>query len=467
MRVLLIRPPRIKKAITIGEFMFSEPIGLEMVYQVIHQDHDVEIFDMMVDQTTLETKLKVYKPDVIAVTSLCIDVFKVLHICQEAKRINPNILTAVGGTQTYLNPQAFMEASVDFIFKFSTRDNIQSFYKSLSTNKSIAIDGILTKEKSYSETFENQVNEYIVPNRKSTSSYRSFYSYFGYKPVAIMGLAQGCDKQCRFCLRWRIEGGNEKVFDTDLIEEDLLNIEEDTIMIFDNDMISSSEKIHMLCDLLEKNNLKKRFIGYGSVKAVMDNKEAIKRFKKNGLVALLVGYESFSEIEMEYYQKKSKVSDNLDAAAFLKEQGIDVWASFMAHPKWDKADFKAFRKYVKALKPQVGSLSPLTPFPNLPLYEEYKDRIIYNIEDYEKWSFGQVMIRPYNMTLRQYYFELLKTNLYVNIFVNNMHDLIKKFGMSSIIRLTLGSIKTFNKYVKLMLQADKMEASAREKALNQ
>ncbi len=100
MRVLLIRPPRIKKAITIGEFMFSEPIGLEMVYQVIYQDHDVEIFDMMVDQTSLETKLNQYKPDVIAVTSLCIDVFKVLHICQEAKRINPNILTAVGGTQT-------------------------------------------------------------------------------------------------------------------------------------------------------------------------------------------------------------------------------------------------------------------------------------------------------------------------------------------------------------------------------
>ncbi len=82
-------------------------------------------------------------------------------------------------------------------------------------------------------------------------------------------------------------------------------------------------------------------------------------------------------------------------------------------------------------------------------------------------EFGQVMIRPYNMTLKQYYFELLKTNLYVNIFVNNMHDLIQKFGVSSIIRLTIGSIKTFNKYVKLMLEADKMEAIAREKALNQ
>jgi hypothetical protein len=32
MRVLLLRPPRIKQAVTIGEFMFCEPLGLEIVY---------------------------------------------------------------------------------------------------------------------------------------------------------------------------------------------------------------------------------------------------------------------------------------------------------------------------------------------------------------------------------------------------------------------------------------------------
>jgi len=31
MKILLVRPPRIKQAVTLGELMFCEPIGLEIV----------------------------------------------------------------------------------------------------------------------------------------------------------------------------------------------------------------------------------------------------------------------------------------------------------------------------------------------------------------------------------------------------------------------------------------------------
>ena len=34
MKILLVRPPRIKQAITVSNFMFSEPLGLEMIYGV-------------------------------------------------------------------------------------------------------------------------------------------------------------------------------------------------------------------------------------------------------------------------------------------------------------------------------------------------------------------------------------------------------------------------------------------------
>lgn len=35
MKILLVRPGRRKQAITLGEFMFSEPIGLECVYTLL------------------------------------------------------------------------------------------------------------------------------------------------------------------------------------------------------------------------------------------------------------------------------------------------------------------------------------------------------------------------------------------------------------------------------------------------
>jgi len=37
MTILLVRPPRIKQAITLSNFMFSEPIGLEMIYGALKE----------------------------------------------------------------------------------------------------------------------------------------------------------------------------------------------------------------------------------------------------------------------------------------------------------------------------------------------------------------------------------------------------------------------------------------------
>jgi hypothetical protein len=105
MRILLVRPPRIKQAITLSDFMFSEPLGLEMIYGTLKEDHEVEIFDMMIEQKSLSVKINEFMPHVVGITSLCIDVFKVLDLCREAKEMSPAIITAVGGTQAYLDPE--------------------------------------------------------------------------------------------------------------------------------------------------------------------------------------------------------------------------------------------------------------------------------------------------------------------------------------------------------------------------
>jgi len=44
MKILLVRPSRIKQAITLSDFMFSEPIGLEMIYGALNDYYEVEIF---------------------------------------------------------------------------------------------------------------------------------------------------------------------------------------------------------------------------------------------------------------------------------------------------------------------------------------------------------------------------------------------------------------------------------------
>jgi radical SAM superfamily enzyme YgiQ (UPF0313 family) len=447
MNILLVRPPRIKQAITLSSFMFAEPIGLEMIFEVLYKNHNVEIFDMMIENTSLTEKLIQFKADMVGITSLCIDVKMVLDLCEETKKVDNKILIMVGGTQAFLNPQSFISESVDYIFKYTNTANVIAV-----TKGEMNIPGILQKSEGFVDTKIPGRNEYMIPNRESTNKYRDQYSYFGYRPAAIIEYGIGCEKACDFCLRWRIEGFKEELIDRELFIKDILSIKEETIMLFDNDFFASREKLESFIEIIKKYDLKKNFIVYGSVEGTLLYKDLIAEFKELGLKAVLIGYETFNDDELVNYNKNTLSTDNVKASEILKELQIDVWASFMAHPDWTKEDFKSFRTHIKKLRPQISSINPLTPFPNLPMYNEYKDRLLYDVDDFEKWSFGQVIIRPLHMSLRSYYFELLKAYIDINLFINNSTEMIHKYGFKNIVRIVWGSLGASFKYIKLMIK---------------
>ena len=155
---------------------------------------------------------------------------------------------------------------------------------------------------------------------------------------------------------------------------------------------------------------------------------------------------------MKDYHKKATATQNLEAAKLLRELGIDVWASFMAHPDWTRNDFRLFRRYIKRLDAAISSISPLTPFPGIPINEAFKDRLLFADDDYERWSFGQVVVQPLNMSLRAYYWELMKCYLYINLFRNKSTEMIRKYGFKSMLRIFAGSIRLTRRYIALIIQ---------------
>jgi len=454
MKILLVRTPRIKQAVTLGELMFCEPIGLEIVYAVLKDRYELRILDLMVEEDKLEEECRSFRPDIVGITSLCIDVNAVKHIARKVKEIDPKVVTVVGGTQAYFNPDSFFCDSIDHVMKYTTRQNLNQLYDTLAAKQAVPlIDGVYSRNNEFKSTETFGRNEYIVPDRSSTEKYRKHYSYLGYKPCAIMQTSLGCSKSCDFCLRWRLEGKAEQDIDLEVIMEQIKEIQEPSIMIYDNDFLNNKDRLEALCELLEQNNIQKNFICYASVKSIVSHPETIRRAAKNGLQAVLVGYETFNQRELEDYRKKSTVEDSFKASAILKEIGIDCWASYMLHPDWDAKDFKSFRRFIRKLKPEISTFSPLTPFPNLPMYEQYKDRLLFDVEAYEQWSFGKVSIKPSRISLRRYYYEMVKTILFVNLYMNSTTYMIKRFGFSTVFRVFRGSIKVLPVYLKLMMES--------------
>ena len=453
MRVLLVRPGRRKQAITLGEFMFAEPIGLECVYSVLKDTCQVKILDLMIEGQDFTKELQDFQPEVVGFTSYCIDVLAVLELAETAKKINPRLITLVGGTQALLAPESFYNDYVDYIFEYTTKENLLEFFDSLSRGEEIPpIAGVRSRRDNYPGTGTKGLNEYIIPDRSSTAGFRRHYSYFGYKPCAIMQTSMGCSTHCKFCLRWKIEGPVEQDRPLTEVIDQIAGIEEPSIMFYDNNFLYNPGRLQEFCQAIETRGIRKNFICYGSARSIAAQPELMQRLGKIGLRAVLVGYESFRDEDLASYHKPSTVAVNLEAARILKAAGIDCWASFILHPDWSTKDFREFRRCLKQLRPEISSLSPMTPFPAGLLYRQYQDRLLFPKEAYDQWSFSVVSIRPSQMSLRRYYLEVMQTNLYVNLCLNNSTYLVRKFGWRTMVRLLKGSLKFGWTYTKLMLK---------------
>lgn len=461
MKILLIRPWVNKKITTVKNFLFGEPLGIECVSTILkEQGNEVLLADFMVEQNAkVSTYLESFKPDIVGITSQCTDVENVLEIAKQVKSFDQNITVIVGGVQAMVYPNSFFNENVDHIFKSTTRANYKALIDHIKRKDKLldAIDGIYSKSLGYKNDKEFCYNEYVVPDTKSTQRYRKQYRYVGFQPCAVIQTSFGCRNRCRFCVRWKLEGPVLREIDINEIVEQINSLDEDYIMICDNDFLITEQRLIQFCDLLEAKNIRKKYICYGSVNSILEKEYLFERLAKNGLVAVIVGYESFDNTQLQKYNKSATTDENLIATEILRKNKIAAWGSFILHPDWDKSDFKKLNKYKKMLKPELLTFSPLNPHPLTPLFNEYKDRLLYDEEDYDKWNFGDVLIMPSKMSLKAYYWEVLKFTFGVNLNLHSVKYTLKTFPIGNTMRMLFGFNTLISVYIKNFLNAGKRE----------
>lgn len=455
MKILLIRPWVNRNITTVKNFLFGEPLGIECVSTLAKElGHEVLLVDFMVEtKAKLESYLNEFKPDVVGVTSQCTDVDNVLKIAEDTKNYNKNIVVLVGGVQATCFPDSFFCESVDYIFKSTTRD----IFKKLMTeieNKAHPqlIEGVYSKALGFINDGHFCFNEYIVPDRSSTRKYRHKYQYTGFKPCAVVQTAYGCRNKCTFCVRWKLEGAQLREVDITEIVNQIASLDEPYIIVCDNDFLINENRLLEFCELLEARDIKKKYICYGSVNSILEKPYILEKLKKNGLMAVIVGYEAFDDNRLAQWNKAATVDENLTATEILHKNSIAAWGSFIIHPDWDKTDFKKLIKYINILKPELITFSPLVPHPLTPLYEEYKDRLIYPKEEYDKWNFGDVLIKPSKMSLKAYYWAVLKLAVRVNMNFHALRYIRKNIPLKNSIKMTLGFKSLLGVYVKNILR---------------
>ncbi len=486
LRILLLRPRPPKETIGLQHVMICEPLELEyLVGNIDKTKASVKIIDMILEKKPIEFFINKYKPHIVGMTAYITHVGAVKEMARKIKCLSNKTITVVGGVHAEVVPEDFTSKYIDYIIcsnpvetfnkiidrvraGVDTKEVDETYIKSNDHQPRLAsccrdtkeagetyiksndhqaylasrcgdakeIDGIYVKGKKHIRSSSYNI---LPPDRSSVKKYRKKYYYMFHNPCALIKTSLGCPYTCSFCFCKEITGGKYFARKIDEVMKELKSIKEREIYIVDDDFLFNEDRLNLFCDELERRNIHKRFLVYGRADFIASHEKVIGRLSRHGLSAVIVGVESVREKDLKDFNKRSSLENNEKAIRILQKYGIELYATMILQPDFTKKDFKQIEDYIIGMNVSFVNLQPLTPLPGTEIYDDYKDKILVSRKDYAMWDLAHIVLEPEHMSIRQYYYQIIKTYARIVLRPNNIIKMLKKYGIKEVAKMWWGS----------------------------
>jgi radical SAM domain protein len=418
--------------------MICEPLELEyLVGNIDKTKASVKIIDMILEKKPIEFFINKYKPHIVGMTAYITHVGAVKEMARKIKCLSNQTITVVGGVHAEVVPEDFISKYIDCII---CSNPVETFNKIIDRVRAGVdtkeIEGTYVKGKKHIRTSSYNI---LPPDRGSVKKYRKKYYYMFHNPCALIKTSLGCPYTCSFCFCKEITGGKYFARKIDEVMEELESIKEREIYIVDDDFLFNENRLNLFCDELERRNIHKRFLVYGRADFIASHEKVIGRLSRHGLSAVIVGVESVREKDLKDFNKRSSLENNEKAIRILQKYGIELYATMILQPDFTKKDFRQIEDYIIGLNVSFVNLQPLTPLPGTEIYDDYKDKILVSRKDYAMWDLAHIVLEPKYMSIRQYYYQIIKTYARIVLRPDNIIKMLKKYGIKEVAKMWWGS----------------------------
>jgi radical SAM superfamily enzyme YgiQ (UPF0313 family) len=189
--------------------------------------------------------------------------------------------------------------------------------------------------------------------------------------------------------------------------QELEQIEQKEIYIVDDDFLADKRWLLEFISEIKKRKIDKHFLVYGRADFIAQNPDVMHELALIGLKTVIVGFESFSNKELDAYNKNTSVEMYAETMKVLHQEKIDCFATIIIPPEWDKPDFRNMIRVVKSLGIHFVNLQPLTPLPKTGISFP-ENQIIIDRTNYEKWDLAHISVQPNKLSVPDFYIEILK-----------------------------------------------------------
>ncbi|OHB62117.1 MAG: hypothetical protein A2Y76_04670 [Planctomycetes bacterium RBG_13_60_9] len=345
-------------------------------------DHDVRILDMRLDND-LDSALRSFRPEMVAVTALTPEVYAAQHVLQQVKSFSSEVFTVVGGHHATLVPTDFFLPQVDAVALGEAELMFRELVEAMADRQRLqGVPNIIWRNRE--GTFIRNVlsekrvslGDLPLPRRDLTESYRNEYFFLFDKPDTSVATSRGCPFRCKFCSVHRFYRGAVNQMTPPRVLSEILTVSSDHITFVDDNFLMNQKRENAIADLVKAEGIRKRFSMECRTDSIVRHPELVEKWVDIGLYAVLLGLEGGRDKMLKDINKSCSVETNDRAIRILQDCGVIIWGAFIVDPDWTEEDFKLLRDYVSRREITHTQFTILTPLPGTELYQDRRDELL-------------------------------------------------------------------------------------------
>ncbi|MEN8262916.1 MAG: cobalamin-dependent protein [Nitrospirota bacterium] len=357
----------------------------------------------------IKKRIKEEKPRYVASTAITSTVVDALEVLKNAKELNPDVITIIGGVHPNFMFEEVLENSyVDYVVRGEGEETLTELLLSLEKGKGL--------EKVKGISYRNKGKVVSTPPRPFIKDLDSLpaawdliewkdYRYFVI-PKSRLGsvsTSRGCSHDCTFCSQqkfwhqsWRGRKPESIVMEIEHLRKHFgVNV----FLLPDEHPTHERDRWEKLLDLLIENELDIYLLMETRAEDIVRDRDILWKYRRAGIVHIYIGVEATDQETLDLIKKDVNVEIGMEAIRLIHEHDMITETSFLlGFPHETKQSAAKTLKLSKIYNPDFAHYLALAPWPYAEMYKELKPYI--KIYDYRKYNLIDPVIKPENMSLK-------------------------------------------------------------------
>jgi anaerobic magnesium-protoporphyrin IX monomethyl ester cyclase len=429
-KLLFVEPPR-NYWFVMGEYC-PPPTTLLILAAFVEKELpniEIEILDCQAEQISwdgVEKYIESYDPSMVLTSGFTCNAYTCARTVEIAKKVNPDIVTVVGGIHfTSVPKESLVDfPEIDFIIRGEGEHTVVELIKSLNNGKRIAnIKGLSFKNNENiihtpSRSLIKNLDELPYPAYHLIEDYLKHYhfSMMAGKKTRYMVLegARGCDHRCTFCTQWNHWGGIWRSKSVKRIADEIEFLNETYGGVFlwlTDDHFKINMRGKKLYEELKKRKCKEDVMLFLQARTddVAKNPDLVKKLREVGTYWIMCGVETPAEETLKEFKKGTKNQDAYDTMKLLRDNDIFSHAMFVTGARRDTHEsIEILRQFSIDIDPDFAIYTTLTPYPGTKYFIEAKENGWIHDTNYSNYDMAHAIMPTETLTRKEVQEELWK-----------------------------------------------------------